>query len=98
MLDYEQIKRDDIRELSSNAVLVIPIVRREEDSMIFAHFPALAVHNFEQILANVSNAPDLNERGIDPSYGGVRFTSRISPWITWMNSLLGSLSVRGAAN
>ena len=74
MLDYEQIKREDIREPSSNAVLVIPIVRREEGSMISAHFAALAVHNFEQIRANVSNAPDLNERGVDPPRGGVRFT------------------------
>ena len=74
MLDYEQIKREDIREPSSNAVLVIPIVRREEGSMISAHFAALAVHNFEQIRASVSNAPDLNERGIDPPHAGVRFT------------------------
>jgi hypothetical protein len=42
--------------------------------MILRHFAALAVHDVEQILAGVSNAPDLNKRGTDPTNDDIGLT------------------------
>src|ERR1035437_10670026 len=42
--------------------------------MVLGHFAALAVHDVEQVLAGVGNAPDLNKRGTDPTNDDIGLT------------------------